>query len=177
MIQLFLTLLLLIILIIIINTKESFYQKSCTTNKLYAINAYDEDKNGKKIPCIKLTPTNINTDVTGYNIVLKEKNENISRIINLSQSDISVEEDEDEDDDTVTHYINLTNDNSNIEIGKTYFITLNIFDKDGGGKVYDTIEITFREVNLSPSDLTTKYKCNTDKLIKSLKNKNIVFHL
>ena len=173
MIQLFLTLLLLIILIIIINTKESFYQVSCPTNKfiLTAMNSYDEQVD-KKVPCIKLI---METDITGKSgyILIKNKNENISNIIKLSTSNLKQSE-----DDKGKKYINLTEENSTIQLDKTYLITLNIINDDTNiVDVYNTIEITFREVNLSPSDLTTKYKCNTDKLIKSLKNKNIVFHL
>ena len=173
MIQLFLTLLLLIILIIIINTKESFYQVSCPTNKfiLTAMNSYDEQVD-KKVPCIKLIMETDIMDKSGY-ILIKNKNENISNIIKLSTSNLKQSE-----DDKGKKYINLTEENSTIQLDKTYLITLNIINDDTNiVDVYNTIEITFREVNLSPSDLTTKYKCNTDKLIKSLKNKNIVFHL
>jgi hypothetical protein len=173
MIQLFLTILLLVILAIIINTKESFNQEGCSSNILNAINDYIGDGGDNKIPCIKLITTNIK-DKSGY-IVINEKNENISRIINLPKSGISVEE---EEDNNGTYYINLTKDNSDIEIGKTYLITLNIINEQKNSfHVYDTIEITFREVNLSGDDLNTKCKTTKDRLIDSLKTKNIVFHL
>ena len=170
MIQLFLTILLLVILAIIINTKEPFYQKSCTTNKLYAINA-TVVTNMTKIPCIKLITENDIKGKSGY-IVINEKNVNTSTIINLTDDIIN------KDDENGKNYIDLTEIDkvSNIELGKTYIITLNII-YTSNVVVYNTVEITFRKVNLSGDDLNTKCKTTKDKLIDSLKTKNIVFHL
>ena len=178
MIQLFLTLLLLIILMIIINTKESFYFQTCNNFRILAMNDYDvaaddEDGGNNKKRCFKLfsePPGNIKPTDTGY-IIIKNKNSDISEIIELKSNHI-IEQDD------VTKFIKLTKvDIPDINDNNTYLITLNIKNDDDKLKVYNTIEITARDVDLSRDDLNTKCPSTTDRLITLLKNKNIVFSL
>jgi hypothetical protein len=165
MIQLFLTLLLLIILIIIliiIRTKESFYQ-TCLTNNL-VLNAKNDIDDTNKL-CIKLIPNNvISIDRGGY-ILIKTKNANISKVINIESHMMEGNE------------IKLTQGDHDIILEETYLITLNIMHDDNELKVYNTVAITFRDITLSDDDLNTKCKSSKDKLIESLKTKNIVLSL
>jgi hypothetical protein len=169
MIQLFLTLLLLIILIIIIRTKESFYDSKCPTENLVLNAMNDIDIDNNNTPCIKLKPNqSLSTkDLTGY-IFIKNKNAKTSKVIDLEEEMIQL------DDDKNINYIKLTKD---IVLGETYLITLNVINNDIL-HVYDTVEITFRKVTLSDDNLNTNCKSNRDKLIDELKTKkNIILSL
>ena len=175
MIQLFLTLLLIIILMIFINTKESF--QTCDNFKIIAMNDYDDtdnDETNKKNRCFKLfseQPGNIKKTDTGY-IIIKNKNTDISKIIELDTKHIITQDDG-------TNFIKLTiEDIFEINDNNTYLITLNIENGDGTLKVSNTVEITSRDVDLSRDDLNTK-TCSTftERFIKSLKNKNILVSL
>ena len=167
MIQLFLTLLLLIILIIIIRTKESFYYSKCPTENL-VLNAMNDIDNNNT-PYIKLIPNqSLSTkDLTGY-IFIKNKNGKTSKVIDLEDKMIQL------DDNQNINYIKLTV--PHIELEETYLITLNVINGNIL-HVYNTVEITFRNITLSDGDLNIKHKSNRDKLIDELKTKNIVLSL
>ena len=62
-----------------------------------------------------------------------------------------------------------------LELNNTYLITLNIKNEDGNYTIYDTIEITFKDVNLSNDDLNLNNNCNN--IIESLKNKKIILNI
>jgi hypothetical protein len=190
MIQLFLIIVILVILITIINKTETFYVNTCNKTNLYAMNSYytdtdDTDDTDNTHPCINLileNDTNLNPDSMSGSIIIKNKHKDVPLILDIK--DINVEEGV-PTQNTLAGTTTAVNTQNNkiilrlteatttyLELGNTYQITLNIKNEDDDKyTIYDTIEITFKEVNLSNDDLNLNQP-NTN-LLTILKNKKI----
>ena len=176
MIQLFLIVIILVILISTLNTTETFDQESCDKKVLNAMNSYYTDSNNSKQPCIDLI---INEDISnklGY-ILIKNKHNNNSPLIEDIQNVIYKQFDTttSASNNNSTSSLVLSSEKQFLELNNTYLITLNIKNDDDNYTIYDTIEITFKDVNLSNNDLNLNNNCNN--LIDSLKNKNIILNI
>ena len=186
MIQLFLIIVILVILITIINKTETFY--NACNNNLYAMNSYYTDSDNKTYPCIDLileNETNLVPESISGSIIIKNKHsKDVPVIIDIKDSidkgKIIVDS-----QNTLSGTTTAVNTQNNkiilrlteettkyLELGNTYQITLNIKNEDDDKyTIYDTIEITFKEVNLSNDDLNLNQP-NTN-LLTILKNKKI----
>jgi len=186
MIQLFLIIVILVILITIINKTETFYVNTCNKPNLYAMNSYYTDEDNTH-PCIDLileNDTNLDPVSISGSIIIKNKHKDVPLILDIKDS-IEAEKIIVDSQNTLAGTTTAVNTQNNkiilrltedtttyLELGNTYQITLNIKNEDDGKyTIYDTIEITFKEVNLSNDDLNLNQP-NTN-LLTILKNKKI----
>jgi len=181
MIQLFLIVIILVILIVKLNTKETFFQESCGKTVLYAMNSYYIDTDDNKKPCIDLIVDEDIMTKSGY-ILIKNKHNNqpplITEIKNveIKEFDITTSASALASNLEMTRTRLQLSDKQSLELNNTYLITLNIKNDDNDNYIiYDTIEITFKDVNLSNDDLNLNNNCNN--IIESLKNKKIILNI
>ena len=179
MIQLFLIVIILVILIVKLNTKETFFQESCGKTVLYAMNSYIDTDDNKK-PCIDLIVDEDIRNKSGY-ILIKNKHNNHSPLITeiknatIKDFDITTSASALPSNSEMTRTRLQLSDKQSLELNNTYLITLNIKNEDDNYTIYDTIEITFKDVNLSNDDLNLNNNCNN--IIESLKNKKIILNI
>jgi hypothetical protein len=179
MIQLFLIVIILVILIVKLNTKETFFQESCGKTVLYAMNSYYIDTDDNKKPCIDLIVDEDIRNKSGY-ILIKNKHNNQPPLITEIKNVEIKEFDITTSASALASNLEMTRNrlqlsDESLELNNTYLITLNIKNEDGNYTIYDTIEITFKDVNLSNDDLNLNNNCNN--IIESLKNKKIILNI
>ena len=198
MIQLFLIIIILVILICIFNTKESFYFDECSKRDLNALNTVDDNDTpcielffdkvndiSKAFIVIKNKHTSheesplfldithdisdTNSEPTGTTIasptgttIASPKGTTIASC--KPKSVITTNRDN-------KQIIQLTENIPYLQLGNTYLITLNIKPKHSNFRVYETLEITFKDVKLAENNLN---KTNSN-ILNILKNKKINF--
>ena len=180
MIQLFLIVIILVILIVKLNTKETFVQESCDKKVLYAMNSYYIDTDDNKKPCIDLIVDEDIMTKSGYILIKNKHNNQPPLIIDIDdvtskEFDITTSASALASNSEMTRTRLQLSDKQSLELNNTYLITLNIKNEDDNYTIYDTIEITFKDVNLSNDDLNLNNNCNN--IIESLKNKKIILNI